>query len=269
MAKKKTSIRGSKKVAEKRKQTVPPAAVPSRNQSVQGNTIPAETLKKTIAFFYLLSYCPPEKIGGFIRTTTPLRERLAAEAGMASGEYFARAVPEACRRIVAFHQATREPDVKVVETLAAVLRKADQTPERLAAFQARMAEITALPARAGAANRLLQDKGCRRCASPCRFGFFILMSGPQFGRLQELMAEETSKPASGQSPLSPALGFAVSHLLDLTGAEEGFLRIEDLANLSFCLLVWGMARSRLSMPEKQLRLFQTANQEFIHRAQPV
>ena len=93
------------------------------------------------------------------------------------------------------------------------------------------------------------------------------MSNPQFGHLQELMAEESAKPASGQSPLSPAMGFTVSHLLDFTGEPEGFMRIEDLANLSYCLLIWGMARSRLVLPENYLRLFQTANQEFIRRAQ--
>ncbi len=130
-----------------------------------------------------------------------------------------------------------------------------------------MAEIAALPARAGAANRLLQDKGCRSCAAPCRFGFFILMSNPRFARLQELLAEETAKPAPVQSPLNPALGFAVAHLLDLTGEEKGFLRVEDLANLSFCLLVWGMARSRLPSPGEYLRRFQAASQEYIRRAQ--
>jgi hypothetical protein len=268
MAKKKTTTRGSKPEEEKRKKAATPTAAPSRGQAQPGDPIPAEILKKTIAFFYLLSFCPQEKLGTFIRTTAPLRERLAAGAGMEPGAYFTRAVPEVSRRIVAFHQATREPDEKIIASLADVLGKADQNPEGLASFQARMAEIAALPARAGAPNRLLQDKGCRRCVAPCRFGFFVLISNPQFGRLQELMAEETAKPASGQSPMSPALGFAISHILDLTGTEEGFLRIEDLANLSFCLLVWGMGRSRLAPPEDFLRLFQAANQEFIRRAHP-
>jgi hypothetical protein len=263
MVKKKILTQGSKQATEKRKK----AAAPSRNPTAPDGVIPAEILKKTIAYFYLLSFCPPEKLGAFIRTTAPLRSRLAAGAGMEAGAYFTRAVPEVSRRIVAFHQATREPDVKTIASLADVLGKADQNPESLAAFQTRMAEITSLPARAGVPNRLLQDKGCRRCASPCRFGFFILMSNPHFNRLQELMAEESVKPISGQSPLSPAIGFAVSHLLDFTGESEGFLRIEDLANLSYCLLIWSMARSRLVLPENYLRLFQAANQEFIRRSQ--
>ncbi len=265
MAKKKSATRGSKPVEEKRKK----AAAPPPSQTQPGGAIPAEILKKTIAFCYLLSFCPPEKLGAFIRTTAPLRERLASGAGMESAAYFGHAVPEVCRRIVAFHQATREPDPKTVASLGEVLGKADQTPGSLAAYQKRMAEIAALPARAAAPNRPLTDKGCRRCASPCRFGFFALLSNPPFSRLQELMAEESAKPASGQSPLSPALGFAVSHLLDLTGTDQGYLRIEDLANLSYCLLVWGMARSRLAPPDNYLRLFQTANQEFIRRSQAV
>jgi hypothetical protein len=246
-----------------------PSAEAVATSAPHNGNISAELMKKTIAFFYLLAFCPPEKLGAFIRTTAPWRKRLAAGAGMEPGAYFAGAVPGVCRRIVAFHQATREPDAKTAASLAEVMTKADQSPERLAAFQARMAEIAALPARANTPNRLLQDKGCRRCAAPCRYGFFVLMSNPQFARLQELMAEEMAKPVSGQSPLSPALGFAVSHLLDMTGTEQGYLRIEDMANLSFCLLVWGMGRSRVPLPDNYLRLFQAANQEFIRRSQAI
>jgi hypothetical protein len=264
MAKKIPSTRAGKKAIKKEKPEA--SVVAARNPIPQNRKIPAEVMKKTIAYFYLLTFCPPEKLGAFIRTTAPLRGRIAAGAGMEPGPYFTQAVPEVCRRIVAFHQATREPDAATVASLAAALGKADQNPESLAAYQKRMAEIAALPARAGAPNRLLQDKGCRRCETPCRFGFFILASNPQFSRLQELMAEESAKPVSGQSPLNPAFGFAVTHLLDFTGEGQGFLRIEDLANLSYCLLIWGMSRSRVPLPENYLRLFQAANQEFIRRS---
>jgi hypothetical protein len=266
VAKKKAIPRGNKQAAETRKKSLPPFAAPSRIQTALNGVIPAEIMKKTIAYFYLLSFCPPENLGLFIRRTAPLRGRLAAGAGMDPGAYFSRSAPEVSRRIVAFHQAARDPDAGIAASLADVLGSADQSPECLAAFQKKIAEIAALPARAGVPNRLLQDKGCRRCASPCRFGFFILMSSPHFDRLQELMAEESAKPVPGQSPLSPALGFAVSHLLDFTGEPEGFMRIEDLANLSYCLLVWGMARSRRALPENYLRLYQAANQEFIRRS---
>jgi hypothetical protein len=269
MAKKKASTRGHKPAAEKSKPPETASTKAAGCLTSPDGKIPAEIMKKTIAYFYLLSFCPPEKLGAFLRNTSPLRGRLAAGAGMEPGAFFTRSAPEVCRRIVAFHQATREPDPEAVASLAAALGKADQNPESLAAFQSRMAEIAALPARAVVPNRLLQDKGCRRCATPCRFGFFILVSNPQFGRLQELLAEEAAKPASGQSPLNPALGFAVTHLLDFTGESEGFLRTEDLANLSYCLLIWGMARSRLAPPENYLRLFQAANQEFIRRTQAV
>jgi hypothetical protein len=266
MAKQMASAKRSRPAAGKEKPAAAPSAESGAEVKPSSGTIPAGIMKQTIAYFYLLSFCPPEKLGAFIRNTAPLRGRIAAVLGMEPAAYFTQAVSEVCRRIVAFHQATREPDADAVASLAAALGKADQNPESLAAFQNRMAEITALPARAGLSNRLLQDRGCRRCAAPCHFGFFVLTSNPQFDRLQELMEEESAKPAAAQSPLGPVLGFAVSHILDFTGEAEGFLRIADLANLSYCLLIWGMARSRVPLPEKNLRLFQAANQEFIRRS---
>ncbi len=266
MAKKKEIAERRKPVAQQGNPKAAPAAAAAVSTTPDG-AIPAGIMKGTIAYFYLLSFCPPEKLGAFIRTTASLRGRLAAGAGLESGAYFTLAAPEACRRIVAFHQATREPDADAVASLVSALAEADRSPEGLAAYQKRMVEIAALPARAGVPNRLMQDKGCRRCAAPCRFGFFVLVSDPKFGYLQELMAEESAKPVPGQSPLNPAFGFAISHFLDFTGEAQGFLRIEDLANLSYCLLIWGMARSRMALPENYLGLFQAANQEFIRRSQ--
>jgi hypothetical protein len=269
MTKKKVPGKGNRTEVKQPKPTAAPSEAVTHHAVPPDGKIPAEIMKKTIAYFYLLSFCPPEKLGNFIRITEPLRRQISGGAGMEPAAYFTRAVPEVSRRIVAFHQATREPDLKISESLAAVLLQADQGPESLAAFRNRLAEIAGLPARAGVPNRLLQERGCRRCAAPCRYGFFVLMSNPQFARLQDLLAEETEKPVTGQSPLIPALGFAVSHVLDFTGAGEGFLRIEDLANLSYCLLIWGMARSRLAPPENYLRLYQAANQEYIRRAQAI
>jgi hypothetical protein len=44
-----------------------------------------------------------------------------------------------------------------------------------------------------------------------------------------------------------------------------FIQSEQLVNLSFCLLLLGMAKSRLALPEAQLTLLQAANREFIRR----
>jgi hypothetical protein len=35
--------------------------------------------------------------------------------------------------------------------------------------------------------------------------------------------------------------------------------------LAYCLLMLGMAKSRMAFPEAQSRLFQEANQEFVRR----
>ena len=227
--------------------------------------IPAESMKKTIAYLYLLSFCPPAQLADFKRSTTPMRKELAGQTGLKEREFFTQTLPEACQRVVAFHQATREPDPKLVEALANAARIADKNPETLAAFQAQMARVAALPGRAKPENRLHRNKGCRYCAAPCRYGFFTLVSDPQFSELQALFAAESGKPASKQTPLMPVYTFAVDHLLKITDTQEGFCERTHLANLAYCLLLLGMAKSRLALPEKQLLLFQGANQEFIRR----
>jgi hypothetical protein len=228
-------------------------------------TIPVESLKKTIAYFYLLSYCPPEQMTDFKRTTAAMHKALAESAGMQEAAYFSQVLPEVCRRIVAFHQDTREPDAEVVAGLAAAARTAEEDPASLRAFQAEMARVAGLPGRGKPENRLHRNKGCRYCAAACRYGYFTLVSDPQLKQLQDLFAEEASQPASRQTPLRPVYSFAIDHLLSVTGTSEGICEIAHVANLSYCLLMLGMAKSRLVLPEAQLRIFQEANQEFIRR----
>ncbi len=108
------SPKGKKVGKAKRNSPAAAAVVAAQKNTFPEKNIPAETLKKTITFFYLLSYCPPAKLDPFLRATAPMRERIAEAAGMAPAEYFNRAIPEVCRRIVAFHQATREPDEKTL-----------------------------------------------------------------------------------------------------------------------------------------------------------
>jgi hypothetical protein len=228
-------------------------------------TIPAESMKKGIAYFYLLSFCPPAQLADFKRSTAWMRAEIASQAGLKEEQYFSQALPEVCSRIVAFQQATREPEPGLVAALVEAARSADENPAALIAFKAQMSLVSALPGRAKPENRLHRNKGCRYCAAACQYGYFTLVSDPQFSRLQELFVLESSKPASRQTPLTPVYVFAIDHLLRLTGAQAGFCDLAHAANLAYCLLMLGMAKSRLAFPEAQSRLFQEASQEFVRR----
>jgi hypothetical protein len=259
MPRKANSTQKEKKKPTTAKEVVAKAAPPVKALSV-------EPLKKTIAYFYLVSYCPPDKIQEFLRSTAPMRRNIARQAGMNETTYFAQVIPEVCRRIVAFHQATREPDQAVVNALTEAVYAAGRNLGALGAFQTQMARVAAMPGRAKPENRLHRNKGCALCQAPCQYGYFTLVSDPHFDQLQELLTAEAKKPAAKQSPLFPAYAFTIQHLAQLTGEQQGFMGITHLTNLSYCLLMLGMAKSRLGIPEDQLRLIQEANQEFIRRA---
>lgn len=227
--------------------------------------IPAESMKKAIAYYFLLSYCPPDRLADFKKSTAPMVKAMAEKAGMKEKAYLPAALPEVCHRIVAFHQATREPDPKLVEGLQKAARDAEKNRKTLAAFKEEMTRIAALPGRAKGENRLHRNKGCRYCTAPCRYGYFTLVSDPQIKELQDLFAGETKRPTEQQTPLRPAYAFAMSHLAKVTGATQGDIEFSHVVNLAYCLLLLGMAKSRMALPEKQLLIFQGANQEFIRR----
>ena len=228
-------------------------------------TIPAECMKNTIGYLYLLSYCPPDKVADFKNSADPLLSQLAAKAGMEKGPYLRRALPEACHRMVAFHQASREPDLALVQALLKSAASADTDADSLAAFKSQVALLSALPGRAKTENRLHRKKGCRLCAEPCRYGFFTLVSEPDMSRLQDFFTVESRKPAFSQTPLLPVYLFTINHLLTLTAAQNSIFERTHVANLAFCLLLLGLAKSRMAFPEEQIRLFQEANQEFLRR----
>jgi hypothetical protein len=228
-------------------------------------SIPAGSLKKTISYYYLLSFCPPEKINDFKGSTVAMRKALAKSAGMSEADFFAQALPEVCRRIVAFQQATREPDPQAVAALEGAARGADKNASAVAAFQKQMAQIAVLPGRARPENRLHRNKGCKLCMTACKYGYFTLVSDPQFSVLQAAMQAEIARPAGKQSPLLPLYGFALNHITQLAGMKEAFIQSAHLVNLSFCLLLLGIVKSRLALPEAQLTLLQAANREFIRR----
>lgn len=227
--------------------------------------IPAESMKKTIAYLYLLSFYPPEGVTDIKGNSFSLLKQAAAAMGMKENEYLEKSLPEACHRIVSYHQASREPDAEMVKSLLETALKADEDVESLRAFKTLMEQVSALPGRSKPENRLHRKKGCQLCTAPCRFGFFTLVSDPDFSRLQDLFKVESEKPSAEQSPLTPVYMFTIDHLVKLTGSENGAYERKNLANLAFCLLMLAMAKSRLAFPEAHVRLFQLTNQEFIRR----
>ena len=229
-------------------------------------SIPAGTMKRTIAYYYQLSYCPPTMIAEFKMSTEAYRKDLAKEAGMNQQEFFEQAVPEVCQRIVSFHEDTREPSAEFVEPLLAAALQAQASPEAAAAFQTEMSRIARLEPRAAPENRLHRKKGCAYCRLPCHYGYFTLVSDPDFKELQRLMASEAARPKGEQNPLRPVWSFTLFHLRHVLEAEHGYIHWTHVGNLGFCLLMLSMAKSRLPMPEEQIRIYQAANQALIEAA---
>jgi hypothetical protein len=248
--------------------------MPTHFQTDQGDTagsavqkLAAESLKKTIAYFYLLSFCPPDRILEYQHSLAPLRKALAESVQMSEKEYFIKAIPEVCRRIVAFHEDSREPNQELISELVNAAGEAELSPHQASIFQQNMLKIAGLPPRARPEGRLHRKKGCQFCQAPCTYGYFTLVSDPPFILMDELFIAETRKPISEQTPLNPAFHFTLDHLERLTGTRIRFIDIRHLVNLSYCLLMLGTAKSRMAMPEQQLRIFQAASQEFIQRYQ--
>jgi hypothetical protein len=224
---------------------------------------PADNLRQAITFFYLLSFCPPERAADFMQNTLSNRQTLAASAGMNEAEYFEVVIPEVCRRIISYHQASREPDPAKVWALAETTRQAYSNPARIASFQEQMILIAALPGRAKPENRLHRNKGCALCRSACRYGYFSLVSEPPIWRLQDLLSAESDKPTAGQSALGPLYNFTLGHLTGQAGGQKIYIDIRSLVDLSYCMLMLGMAKSRLATPFRQLELLQGANLEYV------
>ena len=229
-------------------------------------SIPAGTMKRTIAYYYLLSYCPPAMIAEFKVSTEALRKDLAKEAGMNQRTFFKHATPDVCRHIVSFHEGTREPSAEFVEPLLAVALQAQDSPEAAAAFQAEMSKVARLQPRAAPENRLHRKKGCAYCRMPCHYGYFTLVSDPDFRLLQGWLEIEAQRPQ--QQVTQPVWLFAIQHLSLLTASRKIYVQIEHLGNLAFCLLMLSMAKSRLPLPEEQIKVFQAANQALIQSGQP-
>lgn len=226
--------------------------------------IPAQSLKQTICYYYLLAYCPPEKIREQKNVAQSLREHVAKQAGMSVTDFFNKAAPEVSHHIIAFHQNTRDPDKEWVDELAARAIDADSSPTRAQNFQEILGLVSRLPQRAKPENRLHHRRGCQFCAAPCHYGYFTLLSEPNFEVLQGFLKHELANPLDKKKPVMAVSSFALTHITNTLGIAGGtiFIYPKHLADLAYCLLALATAKSRLPFPEEQLRLFQQANQFF-------
>lgn len=231
-------------------------------------TLPPESVMKAVSYYYLVNYCPPTHVSDLKKAARSFRIATAKMAGLRVPAFFKAALPDVCRRIVAYHQASRDPDQNTVDALLKVAKKADTSPKGAAAYQAVMAEIAAQPGRAKADNRLHRQKGCRFCAAPCRYGYFTLVSDPVSSNLLAMLNAENRKPAGQRNPVNVLWTYTTTHLWGVLGVREGFIRADHLGNLSYCLLLLAMARSRFALPEEQLQTFQAMNQDVIRNWRP-
>lgn len=226
-------------------------------------TIPASVMKKTITYFYTLSFCPPIHFKEFSANSAEFRTELAKEAGMIEKVFLPVAIPEVCKRIVSFNSDSRNPDQKLVTALEKATKNALKNQEGLLKFQEEMLVIAALPGRAKADNRLHRKKGCKFCLTPCRYGYYTLVSEPDFSVLQQALEAEVNKKKAEQNPVQVIWAFVIAHLISTYNSQKGYLIPEHLGNLGYCLLMLSTAKSRFPLPEKQVTAFQEANQNFI------
>jgi len=225
----------------------------------------ASALKRMINYYLLLAFCPPHLVDAVSSACWQEHTLLAERAGMNLKAFIRQVVPEVSMHIVAFQQATRKPEEEVVRNFAERLMAADQNPEGAAAFQTAFSEVTSHPGRAKKTNRLHRQRGCDYCASPCRYGFFTLMSEPDFTVLASMLDAERTKLTAERDVVNVLWVFTRENLWNVLGMQGGHITPEHLGNLSYCMLLLAMAKSRMAMPEKELTAYQILNQQTIHR----
>ena len=203
------------------------------------------TLKHTLITLHLLSFVPPQRV----EDLQPLRDSF--------GDDWPRAVEAASKLIVAFQQASRNPEPERVAALARLALSADSSPEACRAFQEQMDELAQLPGRAKAENRLHRKRGCQLCETPCRYGYFSLITEPNFEDLPNLLEAQTTPPVRA------VWRFTLTHLAETFKVDRWHISAKHLGNLSYCLISLATAKSRYPFPEAQMRKFQAMNQQMI------
>ena len=204
-------------------------------------------VKKSMLYLYALSFTPPEKVAEL----KDLRDEL--------GDDWESALDSALRLMVSFQQARREPDDELVSGLVRVALNADSSPEACRAFQEKMEALARLPGRAKAQNRLHRKRGCRLCETPCRYGYFSLITEPKFDLLQEMLEEKSNQP------IQAVWEFTLKHLAEKITDKPWQIRAEHIGNLAYCLVSLATAKSRYRFPEAQMQKFQAMNQAMIRQ----
>jgi hypothetical protein len=225
-------------------------------------------IKKMISYYYLVAFCPPAHISTLKKASQKMRSALAKQSGLKMADFIKAVAPEVGQRMAAFQQASRTPDEDTVKKLVKAIISADTKPEKAAEYQATMKAIAIHPGRAKMGNRLHRQKGCVYCQSPCQYGFFSLISEPDFKTLLTMLGAENKKIASERNPVNVLWTYTTTHLWNQLGVNEGFISADHLGNLSYCLLMLGTAKSRFALPEAQLTRFQEMNQNTIRSWKP-
>ncbi len=224
------------------------------------NDLPASTIKRTLIYLNLLSFVTPERAG----EVSPVGELPPLRGDF--GEGWPGAVEKAAWLVVSFQSASRNPDGELVAGLADAARGADSSPEACRAFQAKMDALAQLPGRAKESNRLHRKKGCRFCESPCRYGYFSLISEPDFKELQHALEAENSKPLAERQPIQAVWHFTLEHLSQAIDIGQIPIAANHLGNLAYCMVALATIKSRFAFPEEQMRKFQDLNQAMIRYA---
>jgi hypothetical protein len=214
--------------------------------------VPASQLKKTIIYLNMLSYSPPERVAAF----QAFEQALQGEIGAAWPE----TLFQACSHIVAFHQASRDPDPDLIEALVDAASSAATSPEGAQIFQSQMERLATLPGRAEPENRIHRKRGCRLCQHPCRYGYFSLLSEPNFDDLRLALETENRKPIEQQRPVRLVWRFTLKHLSQALDLAAWDIDAGHLGNLAYCLLSLATAKSRYPFPKEKFEKFQAINQ---------
>lgn len=226
-------------------------------------SISSEAIRKMVCYYYLVSFWVPDYISELKKASRKMRTKLAKEAGLQMKEFTKLVVPEVARRIMVFHSASREPDKAAVKKLTQAMIEADKNTKKAADFQEDMKLISARPERTKVDKRLHKQKGCRYCLTPCRYGYFTLMSKPDFHSLREELGAENQKIAKERNAVKVLWTYCREHIWSVLEKQEGYLSAYHIGNLSYCLLTLGTAKSRFALPEKEMLTYQVLNQRTI------
>ena len=228
--------------------------------------IPAQQIRKGINFLYLLYFCPTNKLSAFsaeAKKYTQELERLTSSNNVSILDIYLAA----CSRIIEFHTNSREVDEDILSGLVGSAIHALKSEENLTMFQIEMETIRALPQRTDMKNRLHRKKGCFLCERPCRYGYFSLISDPNFSNLLTHLREESDKDLEEKNVIRAVWTFTIKHLWEVMDCNQAFIGADHLGNLSYCMLLLATAKSRFSFPEKLMLFFQESNQVSISNYQ--